>query len=121
MQVSLRPAKPSDQEYLETLNERCYREVVVSRFGEWNSALQHQFFQKKWIPSRYQIIVLGDAHIGALAVERRVDHVFLAELLIDPAHQKQGLGSEVVNQVLTDAANAGLPVRLQVLRKNRAL
>jgi hypothetical protein len=48
------------------------------------------------------------------------DHVFLIEILIAPEHQNCGVGTELVGRVLARAGARGVPVRLQVLRANRA-
>jgi ribosomal protein S18 acetylase RimI-like enzyme len=120
MRVRLRPATAHDKELLASLQERCYREVVVAQFGGWDEKLQRGFFEKKWDPARFEIATVQGADVGAVSVQRHPDHVFLAEVLIDPAFQNQGLGTELVKQVLEDATKDGLPVRLQVLRKNRA-
>jgi ribosomal protein S18 acetylase RimI-like enzyme len=120
MRYCLRPATAHDKERLAALHERCYREVVVAQFGGWDEKLQRGFFEKKWDPARYEIATVQGTGIGAVAVQRHSDHVFLAEVLIDPAFQNQGLGTALVRQILADAAREGLPVRLQVLRKNRA-
>lgn len=109
-----------DRERLAALHERCYRDVVVAQFGGWDDTLQRGFFEKKWDPARYAIATVQGLEIGAVAVQRHPDHVFLAELLIDPAFQNRGFGTELLRQIITDAAKDGLPVRLQVLRKNRA-
>lgn len=116
----LRPATAADKALIAALHARCYREVVVAQFGGWDEKLQQGFFEKKWDPARYEIVTVQGTDVGAVAVRRHPDHVFLTELLIDPAFQNQGLGTELVRQILAEAAADGLPLRLQVLRKNRA-
>jgi ribosomal protein S18 acetylase RimI-like enzyme len=116
----LRQATAHDKDLLAGLHERCYRGVVIAQFGRWDEALQREFFERKWDPARFQIVVWQDMDVGAIAVQRRPDHIFVAEVLIDPAYQNQGLGSEIVGQVVADAFGQGLAVRLQVLRENRA-
>jgi GNAT superfamily N-acetyltransferase len=120
MRYCLRQTSANDKERMAALHERCYRDVVVAQFGGWDDTLQRGFFEKKWDPERYQIVGVQGADIGAVAVQRHSDHIFLAEVLIDPEYQNQGFGTELVRHVLTDAARDGLLVRLQVLRKSHA-
>jgi ribosomal protein S18 acetylase RimI-like enzyme len=120
MPCGLRPATAQDKKFLATLHERCYREVVLAQFGSWDEKLQRGFFEKKWDPARWQIATVQGTDIGAVSVQRHPDHVFLAEILIDPRFQNQGFGTELLRQIFGDAAKDALPVRLQVLRRNRA-
>ncbi len=120
MRCSLRPATARDRDFVAGLCARCYRDVVVAQFGQWDEIVQRGFFEKKWDPAHYQIVTWRGANVGAIAVQRNADHVFLSEILIDPVWQNQGLGSEIVRQVIAEASVRNLPVRLQVLRKNRA-
>jgi ribosomal protein S18 acetylase RimI-like enzyme len=64
--------------------------------------------------------LMRNAVIGAIAFQRYSDHLFLEEVLIYPEYQNQGFGTEIVQQLLAEAAKDGLPVRLQVLRENGA-
>ena len=42
-------------------------------------------------------------------------------LLIDPAWQRQGYGSEIMRHIMTQAEQQNLPIRLSVLKANPAL
>jgi ribosomal protein S18 acetylase RimI-like enzyme len=120
MRCCFRPATARNKGFLAALHERCYREVVIAQFGGWDKKLQRGFFEKKWDPARWQIATVQGTDIGAVSVQRHPDHVFLAEILIDPRFQNQGFGTELLRQIFGDAAKDALPVRLQVLRRNRA-
>lgn len=116
----LRDATPDDRAYLERLNERSYRAVVERQFGAWDRAAQAASFARKWERGTYQIVLWGDAAAGALLLERRDDHFFLADIQIEAAAQGKGLGTRVLDVVMKRAASAGLPLRLRVLHLNRA-
>jgi ribosomal protein S18 acetylase RimI-like enzyme len=45
----------------------------------------------------------------------------LNELVILPEFQGRGIGSSLLQEIIEDANNRGMPVRLQVLKANRAL
>jgi N-acetylglutamate synthase-like GNAT family acetyltransferase len=121
MRYSLRKAKPDDRAFAETLHEHCYKDVVIHQFGSWNPELQKQFFEDKWHPDRYQIIIYRGKDIGVLAQEIKPDHIFLSEIQIDPSVQNQGIGTEILTSLCGEALSLELPVRLQVLRYSRAV
>ena len=114
------PATESDREVVCDLNLRCYRELVVRQFGEWDEAFQRSHFDRKWGESTYRKIMVGGEMAGVLVVENHEDHVFLSEIQIDPGQQGRGLGRRVVSDLIEKAEKAGLPVRLRVLLQNRA-
>jgi ribosomal protein S18 acetylase RimI-like enzyme len=120
MEYELRPAAETDKEAARTMNDRCYRDVVERQFGVWDTDVQRHFFEKKWDPNHYQMILHQGKMVGVLASETREDHVYLSEIQIDPEFQGRGLGTAVVSDVVREARDAGLPVRLQVLLENRA-
>ncbi len=105
---------------MRSLHERCFRDVVTSQFGQWDNDQQREFFDKKWNPSNYQIIGVDNTDAGVISVFAHTDHVWLSEIQVDPAFQNRGLGSRVVQDIVDHARAENLPVRLQVLHKNRA-
>jgi GNAT superfamily N-acetyltransferase len=121
MRYTLRPATEEDRAFVRALHERCFHEVVVRQFGAWDAEMQKQLFNKKWDPTRYQIIVCRGADVGVLSEEQRGDHIFLAEVEIDPRVQNQGLGTQILADLFERARALKLPLRLQVLQKSRAV
>lgn len=112
---ALVPRQESDKEAIYLLNRRCYRDVVERQFGLWDEDFQRAHFDRKWRESAYQKIIVRGEMAGVLVVEDHADHIFLAEIQIDPGLQGRGLGSKVLSDVIARAAEANLPVRLRVL------
>ena len=121
MNYELRQASENDKEFLASLHKLCYRDVVEAQFGRWDDEIQRGFFEKKWKPNNYQIIILAGQAVGAVSVEHCADHIFLSEVQVQPGFQSRGLGSQIIKAVLANAAAQSLPVRLQVLRKSKAI
>ena len=120
--VSIRPATAEDTEFAWNLNVLSFRDVVVRQFGEWDEAWQATNFAKHWDPKKCDIILRDDIPIGLRAVWQEGDALFLSQILIHPDYQNQGIGTSVVEGVMTEAKAAGLCPRLQVLKENsRAL
>jgi ribosomal protein S18 acetylase RimI-like enzyme len=68
--------------------------------------------------SETSVIEIEGERAGRLRVVRAPDHVELAGIQLLPAHQGHGIGTHLVEQIVTDARKAGLPVRLSVEKDN---
>ena len=68
--------------------------------------------------SETSVIEIDGERAGRLRVVRAPDHVELAGIQLLPAHQGHGIGTHLVEQIVTDARKAGLPVRLSVEKDN---
>ena len=115
MRYELRKATPADEDWVYRLNTRCYRDLVVLQFGNWDEERQRGHFARKWAPSHYRIVVCNGRDVGVLCALFEEDHVFLSEIQIDPALQNRGLGTSIVKDLIRQAQQRGLPLRLRVL------
>ena len=120
MTYDLRPATDTDREFLWDLLVATMKEYVAQTWG-WDEEDQHRRFRENFPPARYRILVVDGNEVGAVAVERKPAEVFLASILILPEHQGKGLGTAVIQDILRDAEQLGLPVSLRVLRVNPAI
>ncbi len=116
----LRAATPADEPFARRLHREAYEDVVTRQFGEWDAARQVAFFEAKWDPAHYRVIEVEGQLAGIVATSPRDDERFVDEIQLLPAFQSQGIGSAVLRGILEDAMAACLPVRLRVLRLNRA-
>lgn len=115
-----RQATPDDKEFLYALNRAAYTDLVRRQFGAWDDAWQRSYFEKKWDPQKYEIVEQAGQRIGALSVSRTTAEVRIVEIQLLPAFQGRGIGTELLQREFRHADVLGLPVRLQVLRENRA-
>ncbi len=120
MQLTLRPATDGDKEFLYTLNRAAYRALVERQFGEWDDAWQRRYFEEKWERADYQIIERAGRPIGTVWIAYHDDHVLLHEIQILPEFQGQGIGTALLREELERARGKGVPIRLRVLKQNRA-
>ena len=115
----LRPATSGDAEFLFQLLKATMREYVEQSWG-WDEEWQRAYFQMRYDPSENQIIVLDGRDIGVIAAERREDTIHLSTIYIRPEYQDQGIGTQLLKDLLAEASREGLPVTLRVLRVNPA-
>jgi ribosomal protein S18 acetylase RimI-like enzyme len=115
--LQLRAATPEDAEFLFQLLKATMREYVEQTWS-WDEKWQRAHFQEKFDPAKNQIVVLEHRDIGVITAERRADEVFLTSIYILPEYQRRGIGTLLIKSVLDGAFQAGLPVRLRVLKVN---
>ena len=120
VQRTRRSADASDTEFARDAHHRAYRDVVERQFGSWNREQQDGFFDRNWAGGGFQVLLYDNMPCGYVAVEQRKDDVYVRELVILPEFQNQGIGSAVLAEVFDLANSLEVPVRLQVLRENRA-
>lgn len=120
MEFTAKIATEEDKEFLYALNRSVYKEVVIQQFGVWDEEWQRRYFEKKWPQAHYQIIEQAGRRIGAIWVTHQNDHIFLNEIQLLPEFQGQGIGSTLIKQELKRARALNLPMRLRVLKANRA-
>jgi ribosomal protein S18 acetylase RimI-like enzyme len=118
--VTTRPATPDDKELLRRIHHAAYRDVVERQFGVWDEAEQRARFDKSVSADHERIIELGGIAIGSIASIEADDHVFLSGIQLLPEYQNRGIGSELITRELAHAKSLDKPLRLQVLRANRA-
>jgi len=117
---ALRPATEADRAFLYRLH-RATMKVYVEQVWGWDEDVQVRRFDPPFDPQRYQIVVVDGRDVGAVLVEHGPEELILADLKIDPAYQRRGLGTAVIQDLLQRARERGVPVALQVLKVNPAL
>ena len=127
---SLRPVDSSDEPFLFEL----YASTRAEELDEWGwDAQQRQLFLDQQFRAQqrsYEVqfpevdhrIVTKNGHtIGRIMVHRAVDGFRLIDIALLPAYRNGGVGTHLVQALLDEAAAAGQPVRLHVLRTSPAI
>jgi GNAT superfamily N-acetyltransferase len=119
MQTVLRPSRPEDFEYCATLYfgemDRTIQELNLDRAAHTTS------FRDHWEVAQVRIITLDGVDIGWLQTTTRDDAFFLAQLFVEPAFQRQGIGTEIMKHLIDEATRAGQAITLGVVKTNPAL
>src|SRR5260370_30249658 len=129
MNISRRAVRPDDQEFQFRLYAST-RQAEIAMYG-WNSAQQEAFLrmqfaaQQNWYGAAYaqatwQIIEIDQMPAGRMIVLRGEDAITLVDISLLVQHRGQGIGGSLVQELLEQAREANLPVRLQVLKTNPA-
>jgi ribosomal protein S18 acetylase RimI-like enzyme len=81
---------------------------------------QRERFEEQFDPALLQIIEYDSQPIGYISVRRPGTEIFLATIEIASAFQDRGVGTQLISNLLNDADQPRLPVKLSVLKVNPA-
>lgn len=118
MDLSLRAATDEDFDFLLHLHEKTMRPYVEVTFGPWDAEWQDAYFRQHFHPQRIQIIRVDGQDAGMIAIQERTEEIYIVNIEIAPEYQRKGIGSRVIQNLLTDAEKKEKPVALQVLKAN---
>jgi len=82
---------------------------------------QHTHYQQHFGDANFDLILLDGEPVGRLYLHRRKDEIRIIDIALLPEHQDQGVGSALLRDILDQATQADLPVRIHVERNNPAL
>jgi ribosomal protein S18 acetylase RimI-like enzyme len=118
MQIAFRPALDRDFDYCRRI---YFAEMEwIIRELHLDEAAQAESFQQQWNPTQIRMITLGDTDIGWLQSFPQDNDLFLSQLFIERAHQRCGIGTEVVKRLMKEAERLNQAVRLDVVKINPA-
>ena len=115
MNISLRSATHDDLDLLDDIHTLCMRSHV-ERVYPWRP----DFFKRTFDPSITRVIMIDGSVAGMLKVSTGENGVHLRTIILLPEYRNRGIGAGIIAGLLEQAAAAGLPVRLQVLKGNYA-
>jgi ribosomal protein S18 acetylase RimI-like enzyme len=117
--TSLRPACSEDFEYCAHL----YFEGMEKTIKELNLNMDAQIagFRQRWDVTQVRIITRDGTDVGWLQSFAKDDALFLVQLFVAAALRRRGIGAEVVQALIEEAARAGRAMTLGVVKTNPAL
>lgn len=84
----------------------------------WQEEVQLRGMREDFDNSLFEIVCLNEQDIGVISVIDRGNELFLNYIGILPIFQKQGSGTQLLREILTQAAERGIPVKLNAMRVN---
>lgn len=127
--VSLRPEQPADEGFLFDVYAGTREEELA--LTNWDEPTRHAFLNQQFNAMRqgyrsmfpsgeFLIIELGSQAAGRMVIDRGATAIRVVDLALLPAHRNRGIGTLLMRRICAGAAEAGKPVRLCVLKNNRA-
>lgn len=120
MDVTRRPATGADRPFIWDTCRLAYRDVVTRQFGGWDDADQAARFEDKWRGAAFDVVMVDGVPAGAIWTTDEGSCFWLREIFLRPEFHGRGIGGGLVAGEIARARQAGRPLRLRVLRQNRA-
>lgn len=117
--TTLRPATAADEAFVDELLRTTMSRYVEATWPGDPVAQQEYYDTNRFNPANTRIIQRKGVDIGRLSTTvRKDDCVFIDEIHIIPRYERQGIGTQVIEQVFEEAREKSLPVKLTVLAVN---
>lgn len=116
---SLRPSTWDDFEFVFQLNN-VNLQKSADRSHEWNEEAERANLQRRFVPGRDQIIQIQGRDVGVFTIEYHNSEVCLHHIELLPEFQGKGIGTALIQDVLTEAKLANVPVALQDIQEKPA-
>lgn len=107
----------SDREFLYALHRTTMYEVINNTWG-WDDAWQRADFDRRFGACAVSIIDIQGRAAGGLWLGSTPDSLQIVELQLVPEMQGKGVGSAVVQHIIQQGIDRGLPVTLSVVPAN---
>ena len=128
--LSLRPITDADLAFLEELYGAT-RETELSQTG-WSPeqktdfiamqfSAQHLYYQQHFGNARFDLILNRSVPVGRLYVDRRADEIRIIDIALMPGYRGKGIGGKLMRELLQEAGEKRLPVRIHVEQFNPAM
>jgi len=114
--MELRQASLADAEFIYRRVEATMRSYVEQIWGSFSEEYNRKNIADTIAANSYSIIRCGGEDVGAISVERHPDFIQLSQLYILPQHQRKGVGTSLVRELVSEARSARKPLRLRVLK-----
>jgi ribosomal protein S18 acetylase RimI-like enzyme len=128
--LAFRSISDADRDFLSRVYAST-REQEKELFGwedkEWQDflrqqfSIQHKYYQQQFSDAAYNIILLDNNPVGRLYVDRRKDEVHIIDIALLPEFRNRGIGSKILKDLMAEAEEKNLPVRIYVEHFNLAL
>jgi GNAT superfamily N-acetyltransferase len=114
----IRAASPADSAALYVLHRAAMGRYIEALYGPWDESVQTEFHAAWFDAARVSVIERDGSVIGVLDRTWHSDGMEVNRIAIDPRFQGQGVGTEVLTELLAEADRRHLPTRLQVFDIN---
>ncbi len=83
-------------------------------------AAQHKHYTENYTATSFDVITMAGMPIGTLYLARWPNEYRIVDIALLPEWQNQGIGKALLRQIMREATNHGLPVRIHVESFNPA-
>lgn len=127
--LSLRPERASDEPFLfelyastraEELALTNWDEPTRTQFIEMQFRAQRAGYGQMFPQGKFDLVLENESPVGRIVTNVTDEEIRLVDLIVAAPQRGRGIGTELLRLLLQQAAGANKPLRLQVLKGNRA-
>jgi ribosomal protein S18 acetylase RimI-like enzyme len=128
--VTLRTVRAGDEEFLfqvyastrlEELAQVGWNEEQLQGFLRMQFLAQARCYESDYPGAEFQIILFAGEPAGRLYVHRRENEIRIMDIALQPQYRRRGIGTFLLNEILTDGARSGRRVTIHAEVFNPAL
>jgi len=128
--LTLRPITPEDEAFLcrvyastreEELAVVPWDEAQKAAFLQMQFQAQHTFYAANYTRAQFAVILLDDAPVGRLYIDRREHEIRIVDIALLPNYRCQGIGTLLLQEIMAEGASRDVPVTIHVEMNNPAL
>jgi len=119
MQIAFRLASAQDFEYCRRLYFAGMEKIIEEL--RLDKAAQEASFREQWELTQVRIITVDGTDVGWLQSTMQDDGLFVGQIFVDGPFQRRGIGTEVMQRLIGEAARLNQAVHLAVVKINPAL
>ena len=128
--IGVRPVTADDAEMLleiykssrgDDLRGLGWAEDRISEFLGMQYEAQQNFYESEYKRATDEIVLWKGEPAGRLIVERREHEIRCVDVALLPEHRNSGIGTFLIQKLQDEARREKKPLRLQVIRFNRAV
>ncbi len=128
--ISFRVVTPEDEDFLLKLYKSSrgddllglgWSEERISEFLEMQYEAQQRFYENDYQNATDEIVLLDGKPAGHLSIERREDEIRFVDIALLSENRHAGIGTFLIRRLQDEAKGVSKPLRLQVIRFNRAV
>jgi ribosomal protein S18 acetylase RimI-like enzyme len=129
VRISLRAASAGDTEFLVRVYASTRQEEMASwgwdskrqaSFVRMQFDMRHRGYVAAYPTAETSVISVDDAAAGSIIIFRSPGEIRLLDIALLPEFRGRGIGAELIGVLISEATRSGSPLRLSVLRGNRA-
>ncbi|MFC5498591.1 GNAT family N-acetyltransferase [Caenimonas terrae] len=113
--LAFAPVLACDAQELASLRVEAMRESL-ERIGRFDPVRARSRFLENFSPEHTRAILLDGQRVGFFVVRPQGETLLLDHLYVRPSHQNRGIGSRVLQAVVSEADEGGHAVRVGALR-----
>ena len=127
--LKLRPITDKDKHFLHGLYATTredemkvvpWSEDEKTQFVKMQFEAQHTHYHRTYIGANFDIIRLNGKDIGRLYVHRKKDELRLMEITLAKKYRNQGIGTQIIEELIQEAKKKQVFMRLYVEQYNPA-